>query len=329
MTCFDQTCVLFRSDVCPLSIRRVSCFDQTCDLFRSDVCPVSIRRVSCLDQISTQRIGLVGLSSSRRIGYSRLIGSSRLASARLVVSARQLISAHLGFFSFARLGVSARIGSSRLARLGISSRLFSSRLFSSGSSCHGSSLHASSRHGSSRHGSSRRGSSRHGSYRHGSSRHGSCRHDSSRHGSSRRGSSRHGSSRRLFLAHRLVSSRSFHRWRCVALMCFRLSLSSATISSFHRVELPVKSIAGTCLDAISNQRESNAVIQGGNPMRESNGVIQWRNLFDCFTNHYDRFTGRHPSTVLRGGFGSASQTIPYGLLPTPCCVSWQVDSERY
>ena len=48
---------------------------------------------------------------------------------------------------------------------------------------------------------------------------------------------------------------------------------------------------------------------------------------DCFTNHhYNRFTGRAPINVLPESFGSASQTIPYGLLPalTPCSVSWQV-----
>ena len=46
----------FLSDVCPVSSRRMSCFDQTYVLFRSDVfpvsdvCPFSSRRVSCFDQ---------------------------------------------------------------------------------------------------------------------------------------------------------------------------------------------------------------------------------------------------------------------------------------
>ena len=198
-----QTCVLFRSDVCLVSIRRVSCFNQTCILFRSDVCPVSIRCVSCF-----RRVSLISVSSRLLVSASRLARLDiSLVSAHRVVSAcssRHSRSYRLiGSSRLARLGSSARIG--LLVSASRSSRLIAARLVSAGSS---------------------------------------------RHGSSRRGSPH-----RLVLAHRFGSSRSFHRWRCVALTCCRLSLSSATIISFHRVELPVKLIAGTYyLEAISNQR---------------------------------------------------------------------------
>ena len=124
----------FRSDVCPVSIRRVSCFDQMCDpfdptcvQFRSDVCPVSIRRVSCFDQTSRllnlayRLVSAANLGSSRPVSSARLGSSSRLISAQLVGLAHRLVSA-----CSSRLIGSSRLFSSRLGRL-ISVRRLGSR----------------------------------------------------------------------------------------------------------------------------------------------------------------------------------------------------------
>ena len=134
MSCFDQTCVLVRPDVCLDSTRRVSCFDQTCVLVRPDGCPVSIRRVSWFDQTG------VLFRSDVCLGLSRQLISAHLGSSRQLISAHRLVSV----CSSRHYRSSRLIGSSRLALLGIS-LVLAHRLVSACSSWHPARLGSSAR----------------------------------------------------------------------------------------------------------------------------------------------------------------------------------------